>query len=898
MSTYCRGQKSIADFFTTLPTSSTTNPSAAKLISSRPLHTSHSRLLKRSANSSESASAPLRAERKKRLKKSLRVTSNPKTFTNDVVTQNLNQISGCLVQVSRLESESRFKVQSPNEETANVQEHLPVCDQGFFANQSQKSKRKVPAGHAPEHALFRNENTCSKSDASSEHLVPPIFNLPPATSPKGTFSFSKGVSSETCLSRNISCKDGNKRVLALQRSSLPVCSPEVLGSGEAELSSTINTINVTTPVPSPVDSTNNFLAPSKDNVNSMLNASSTMQNENKNVNEFCDIKDARRVKSTLSDMVGVSDSSRDSDISDMSLDDINCSANDKNWRSKAGGNALRRSARLSKTIQRFDPCEASIAHSFIGAKDVFGDVVKSGRSVAGLVISVKSLVKECQRIEKREEENVALRTNMEATTNALGNDERRLQSFALTEKLQLDRETSLLSKYSLPLPVFCGAVAIPDVPLTKNFTGRDIASENWLELLACGSQNSEPNLSLGMIASLMSSGRVKMPISSSVGCEILRLCVFERRLNIGEGLPRDTLLESFLNLVRSRRLTDDGGDENEYPSLFSVLRAYGALLGSEARQSSYFAADKDQKFESNSLDFIAGKSLGSRNETENEIFAVGIRNVGRAFKAAFAQIESGWRWRTILGSPPHGERSGVIETICLCTRVLLSSFGSRLKRECGSVISAALMRIPDGNWPSFRWDIAKSIVTMTPRLQLHVELATFLFPMNCGRALTCSLDVAYLSLVQWSHGPNTEPEAKDISNAVVSNAANDYGVKLISFCLEDVLKLLEKMPELDKRTDVVWACGVACLLKQVLTMPVVVERRKSGHLGLLHQIISKLRHCTHRMRFDVAVQEMRMALDALLRVLRSLGSSDKVTRAELYPNTRGELVQQKISTTM
>lgn len=589
-----------------------------------------------------------------------------------------------------------------------------------------------------------------------------------------------------------------------------------------------------------------------------------------------------------------SDTSESSD--DSSLSDIDGNRSQGGWRAQVSNVALRRSTRFSKAVERYDPSEKVITGVY-GAKDVFGDIISKTKSSALVASSmaVKSLVKECQRVVKREAENDMLRENMEATTNMLGEDERGFKSLADIEKRQQDQDKVSLMKYSLPLPIFTKPVTIPSREAVAECDNDEPRPDTWCSILSTFMDfRRKADIAAAMMAPVM----LKEIDSGSLECcpemvsELFYLCVFDDALHTTGGRGYDDILEVVLKLVVSNHSSVLPESDINFPTLVSILQIYGAAIDPNTSQISQSFGMEERR--SGSLDAISERAHVERAASDIHQLSIGLRNLKRAFRVAAAQLESGWGWKRTIGVQTHSDKQGIIQTVILCTKVLLSSFGSRLKREVGLVIKAAIKRSSAEEWPALRWEISKAVMTLTPRLQLHVELVTYLFPFNCERSLNCSLDIAYLSLVQWWRGPSEEPVPQDVSDHTVSDSAKEFGLESISFCVEDVLALLEAFPELGIDTDVVWGCGLARLLKQILTMPVVLSRRKPGHLGVANQTIGKLRHCTHRLKYDVAVQEMRMALDSLIRVLRFVGSGDKQGRQELYPNAREELKQTKL----
>ena len=210
----------------------------------------------------------------------------------------------------------------------------------------------------------------------------------------------------------------------------------------------------------------------------------------------------------------------------------------------------------------------------------------------------------------------------------------------------------------------------------------------------------------------------------------------------------------------------------------------------------------------------------------------------------------------------------------MCIRVLLSIFGCGMKVVVGSLIKALVQRVPESTWPAVRWKIAREIATLTSQLNLHVELATYLLPFSCGRCVGLSLDICYLSLYQWSDSPGADliPRSDASGLAVADNG----DLTDVSFTVGNIVDLIERTPSLDKNSDVVWACGLTRLLKQMITMPVVLRKRGASDVTRLDKVVQKLRN--GQVRLDNMTAEV--ILFSLLRRRRLWGSSSMGLRIE------------------
>lgn len=276
--------------------------------------------------------------------------------------------------------------------------------------------------------------------------------------------------------------------------------------------------------------------------------------------------------------------------------------------------------------------------------------------------------------------------------------------------------------------------------------------------------------------------------------------------------------------------------------------------------------------------------MRKQHERKKAVVDLSRRNIGRYLVIASALVHRGWDLRRAIDGTDDGETESmdvdtneddvVVSTVTMCVRMLLSRFGSGLKRETGRLIQSLVQRVSETNWPAIRWRIAQSVISLTSRINLHVELATYMVPFYCRRSLGLSLDICYLSMQQWCSGPSLDPRpcggVWDMSAPAGPNTTD------VSFRLGDVVDLLEQVPEMTKDSDVQWACGLTRLLKQIVTMPIVLKQRTAEDYARLDNVVQKMRTCQKRLSFgeEAEVQDMRIGLDTLSRAVQDMCEGD------------------------
>jgi hypothetical protein len=277
------------------------------------------------------------------------------------------------------------------------------------------------------------------------------------------------------------------------------------------------------------------------------------------------------------------------------------------------------------------------------------------------------------------------------------------------------------------------------------------------------------------------------------------------------------------------------------------------------------------------------------------------RNVARAFRLFEAAVSGGlplsslWTGATMFEKSASDDALFVVKITSLCTRVLLSPFGSQLFRDVGRLMASVLERVPESQWPDIRLQVAQAIAHSSIRLSVQVELVTYLLPYLTARARGMALDATYIVLRQWAAGPAYDPVLCNEPDLKPSEAARQFRTDVISYCLSDIVGILHSFPRLDRNSDATWACGVMRLLKQAVADEDVFKRRCSGDIDRLLESIKTYRRSFVRLGDGVVVQDMRIAIDALRNFINGSGETDANVRRELRLAMANQPKQMSIS---
>lgn len=553
----------------------------------------------------------------------------------------------------------------------------------------------------------------------------------------------------------------------------------------------------------------------------------------------------------------------------------------------SGTTGLRRSTRITKEVVRFDP-NATVASRAKGGS-VFGDsALQMRKESKSAVNALKAMVKERSAREVEERQIDEMKQDLMNGAEVLTEGEAEIRD-AANEEDRLERQRlARMDKYASPVPLFIKSFTMP--VLNRKYFQRnsgeariDPAHDIFLEAWRTRNETSQTFLPLAKFVNQVCSGNFGVDLSN-IAVIMFKMNMFDSTpTRLGATVDRDHLFNSLCNMARCN-LLDTGPARLQ--TLEAVLEKYGAVIVNSSTNLNavpHIASDA-------SLEAIAESKEES---TSSGTLGIATRNLKRMFLFSAERIRHGDKLYRVLSRNLRDTATSeaILHGLGLCTRVLLSKYGCRLHLEVGSVITALLERISHQKWPGFRVSAAKRISSQTTRLGLHADLVTSLLPHTTTRAQFLRLDTAYMSLMQWSLGPGSDPQWKDIQFFEPSEAAKSIGVEEVSYCVADIIQILQDIPELQKSTDDEWACRLSKVIRQTITDRRVLARRNSGEIGVLHQLIQKLRTCSHRMVFGVPVQDMRLALDATLVSVRELLRSSQSAQAEILPHAKSEMTQ-------
>lgn len=546
---------------------------------------------------------------------------------------------------------------------------------------------------------------------------------------------------------------------------------------------------------------------------------------------------------------------------------------------------FRRSSRRGKETVRFDPASDrmfAIGSSVFGGS-LFGEQISSKSTTTTL----RAIMRERSARERQQEHIAQVRENIADEKNTLTEKEAVFDTMAREEQRREAKRVADLDKFSAPIPLFTTVATLPEVK--NKYMRKQSGQVSWhslhhmaLEILSAGRDGDRalPLLKPVIDMSCREGGSKRLFGMADL---IFHLLIYDDTICKAGGTSRDSLMSSLVSLCE-RKLVDSG--QGRLPTLVSILESYGAFFEDSGVPEVY-------TMRTASTDSLEA-SMGSEDFNYlSEPTVKATRNLKRAFLYAASRVRLNDKLHRIISRKiwKQDREKSTLYTLGVCVRVLLSVFGARLATEVGYLIAAVLSRVNEKHWASFRRTAAKYILSITTRLGLHVELVAHLLPYHTDRARSLALDIGFLSLVQWSSGPGDSPKTREIHAWEPSSSAKAAGVGVISFCLADLVDLAKHIPDFQKTTNVEWACGIARMLKQILADQTTLARRGNGELNAIHQSLTKLRSCAHRLEFGLAVQEMRLALDALLLALRELVGNTRLGISEISPKARFEKVQ-------
>lgn len=547
---------------------------------------------------------------------------------------------------------------------------------------------------------------------------------------------------------------------------------------------------------------------------------------------------------------------------------------------------VRRSTRISKETTRFDP---STRANNLASGSVFGNTFGSQRNNRNQFNALKIMMQERNAHTKVEEELEGLRQDIVTGKEEVGEKEELFYRMAHQEDQKEKIRKAALQKYSASLPLF---VRKPQMKVLQNAYRKldSSAGQNIHQLVGLLRELREvddsADFSIAMIErcveKMIKESRSQIP--PRVFDVLVHLLVYDNTDISPCGTTRDGLLTTLNVLIEHNSL--DLRKHGGLLSLTEVLQAYGM----DESLISQRGLEKQIEPEENSLD---KRIPTTQAQDPCREYSIARRNLERAFLIASAQMTHGIPAAKVLGISDVSV-DGRLATLQFCARILLSPFGSRLYRGIGGMISSTLAQVKREDWPKFRFEAAKLMISHTTCLGVQFELAQFLLPHHTKRGRSLALDIAYLAMCQWHKGPGKDPIAADISSVQPSKATTVQSLKYVSYCISDLSRLAQAIPEVSKETDTEWARWIAKVLKIMIADPRILSGQDRNEIVTLHQILQKLRNCAKRMAMDVAVQDMRNSLDATLTTIRTVCGKTRSDGMDLIPS----LLQEKEQTSL
>lgn len=574
-------------------------------------------------------------------------------------------------------------------------------------------------------------------------------------------------------------------------------------------------------------------------------------------------------------------------LSEDSNDDSLADLNEKEMRPVETAGVIRRSLRTSKETVRFSPSK-NVGRQGLGFS-VFSDSLIGHRTdMKNVLNKLKAMQREKSARAVQEKEIEDMKQELATGNEVLSEAEAEIRDIACEEDKKEVQRIVRRGKYSAPVPLFTNLVRIPkihpDVLSHPTRHRRDHVHDVLAEALRPGWDG---ELALSSVAVYL-----EQLCDDKFGASLVRVTRTAFQLLIYDDSPsstgdthRDDLFRSLCAIVRGKK-ADIGPDV--LPTFQQVLEAYGVFFDKDPRSE----ANGTQTPSEGSLEALAADATKERG-----LLLKATRNLKRACIFSAERIRYGHELRSVLSHEVRelDDIDAVLYGFSFCTRILVSEYGCRLFREVGAIIAALLERLSAKAWRECRLKLAKQVLHQTSRLGLHAELVTRLLPCSTKRSRFLRHEIAFLSLMQWADGPELNPETNQIQAFKPSSEAERFGTEDVSYCVADVLLLLKRIPELQKSTDDEWACRLAKIIMEALCDKRILQRRRKGEIGYVHQTLQKFRTCSHRMTFGVPVQEMRLALEATLAAVRELLEASSSAQGEILPQLRSDMTQTLLS---
>lgn len=569
---------------------------------------------------------------------------------------------------------------------------------------------------------------------------------------------------------------------------------------------------------------------------------------------------------------------------------------------------IRRSTRLVTRPDRFKPLGIGFRSK---GESVFTKCRDRRHTTFRKLPPTHQLLQANESRKKREEALTELRREAERDSIENKSPETDERAYAKMVEQEQSEETHFLlclRRYECPLPFFSQPMNSLAKPLRMwNRSRHDFLIHPLLDILGKAKNLSSSGEKCGRdfdFGDLVSMDMVSWTLSSSTNasCASNNLMILAEMLfheTVFDDTPADdrcqrrhALFLLVLEIISRSRVSTA-----LLPSLCSVLKEYGGDFESSLNiEMDDHIGTSFAKCNSSELDIrtknMAEESLDydvvvNRDGAGNSTRLIASRNLRRALCIYRRAVQVGMEFSCLVGADQKSrdlkdqscrnpedatwnrkrDEEPTLNLLALCTRLMVSPFGSQLFREAGALISAVVERVSTRDWPSFRLKAAKIIVRSIHRLGLQVELVTYLFPFLSSRCRFLQLDSTFFLAKLWCSGSTAFDGAISDNVFEPSSDAVNLGLEALSFTLSDVLAMISHAPELTKETDTYWARGLMRLLKQVVGDEDVLSRHQGQNLCQLVGAVKKLRKSCKRMGDGVSVQDMRIALDSLRYVI-------------------------------
>lgn len=596
-------------------------------------------------------------------------------------------------------------------------------------------------------------------------------------------------------------------------------------------------------------------------------------------------------------------------------------------KTESSSRTLRSDTGTLSTTQRYDPCTANKRTMSTSVLDGDGTASRSLRRSRGAVVLRARAHREAKRKALNE-----LREDVMGGREDSESEEDGISSIARAEENALERERRRLWDFETPSPLF-----------TKPFNMQTLEIAH--ETVLCKVLEDQVSLvKNSMLRGVIQIARQEAPAHRGewVGISLMATQLHSPPGSLSNGMSRKLFANLAMLVVHDLSPVNAVGRglssvhshllaalhtqpklRVAVPNLERVLETYGACFGNEpfadpgstAGRSEWDCADKEPG--SRTLGLAEGcldHELYEADSPEPQpATELALRNIGRALQLCASAIREGAglcvlsakeKPDALAGSDKalrsHDDEScpssvaSFVAAARLCTRILISPFGSLLFADVSGLLGAIVDMVPDDVWPDVRWAIAKDTAQQTTRLSVQVELITHMISPKTKRLRGLTLDITFALMRQWQCSCATRPSPRPLLQLQPTEVAHSMGLGYVSFTLADAVDCLANIPAVTPDTNAAFLCAIARLGKQAVSDQTVIERRKPGDLPALARSIEHFRRTAARLSDAVAMQDVRISLDALRTAVQNDVSRSRSAWLEMNPNEQAGLIQTKV----